>query len=40
MARPNRAFADITVAIAATVTTDADGWGRFTCNAASVSVWV
>jgi alpha-amylase len=38
--RPNATFRDHTRHIATPVTTNADGWGNFTCNAGSVSVWL
>jgi alpha-amylase len=37
---PNTQYVDLTEHIAEPVTTNADGWGEFRCNAGSVSVWV
>ena len=38
--RPNAVFTDLTGHVAQPIRTDANGWGNFTCPAASVSVWV
>jgi alpha-amylase len=38
--RPNATFYDLTEHIPGTITTNADGWGLFTCKAGSVSVWL
>jgi alpha-amylase len=38
-ARPNQIYVDITEHIKESITTDAEGWGEFRCNAGSVSVW-
>ncbi|HZN64980.1 MAG TPA: alpha-amylase [Tepidisphaeraceae bacterium] len=38
--RPIATFRDHTGHVPATVTTDANGWGNFTCRGGSVSVWL
>jgi alpha-amylase len=38
--QPNRLYVDITEHIARPVMTDDYGWGEFSCNGGSVSVWV
>lgn len=38
--KPNTAFYDVTEHIPETVSTNADGWGKFRCNGGSVSVWL
>jgi alpha-amylase len=38
--QPNRTYIDITEHITEPITTNADGWAEFRCNAGSVSVWV
>jgi alpha-amylase len=40
MQRPNTTYTDCTQQMITPVTTNADGWGTFTCKAGSVSVWV
>ncbi len=37
---PNTTYIDLTEHIDEAITTNADGWGDFRCNAGSVSVWV
>ncbi|VEP14601.1 Alpha-amylase [Hyella patelloides LEGE 07179] len=38
--KPNTAFYDVTEHLEHTVTTNEHGWGEFSCNGGSVSVWV
>lgn len=39
-ASPDTQYVDVTEHVKGTVTTDAEGWGEFRCEAGSVSVWV
>ncbi len=38
--QPNRVYVDITEHVSEPVTTNDEGWGEFSCNGGSVSVWV
>ena len=38
--KPNTTYIDITTNLSNPVSTNADGWGEFSCQGGSVSVWI